>query len=105
MKSGSWSSFQSALPVEARAGGEQDDDDDRACDCRHRDARTCLEILIAHYAVEGFSLQPEEKCNCKCHTLPDEDESDVCSICGACRMDGCHCHEDMLGFPENCPSD
>lgn len=26
MKSGSWSSFQSALPVEARAGGEPDDD-------------------------------------------------------------------------------
>lgn len=25
MKSGSWSSFQSALPIEARAGGEPDD--------------------------------------------------------------------------------
>lgn len=26
MNSGSWSSYQSALPIEARSGGEPDDD-------------------------------------------------------------------------------
>lgn len=33
------------------------------------------------------------------------DDQEVCPYCGADRHDGCHCHKDILGFSENCPSD
>jgi hypothetical protein len=39
MKSGSWSSYQSALPIEARAGGEPDDDP-RTPEDKRADAET-----------------------------------------------------------------
>ncbi len=28
-----------------------------------------------------------------------------CEYCGAARMDGCDCHEGIVGFPENCSKD
>lgn len=52
MKSGSWSSFQSALPFEARIGGEPDDEpigeapppSPKTCGtCKHWDANPLLE--------------------------------------------------------------
>lgn len=32
-------------------------------------------------------------------------ESAECDFCGEDRRDGCSCHMDFFGFPENCPSD
>lgn len=28
-----------------------------------------------------------------------------CPICGADAHDGCYCHDSIVGWPENCPSD
>ncbi len=35
----------------------------------------------------------------------EDGAEDACPYCGADLHDGCNCHEDVLGFPENCPSD
>lgn len=35
----------------------------------------------------------------------DDSDSDTCDFCGADRHDGCNCHENIMGFPEGCPSD
>lgn len=43
--------------------------------------------------------------------IPDDEGHNICTecvecpFCGESRMDGCDCHEKLLGFPENCPSD
>jgi hypothetical protein len=70
MNSGSWSSYQAALPPEARCGGEPDDDPPDSGDPWERTAARAAEYAAWRESMLSFHVQPGGEVIERDRTLP-----------------------------------
>lgn len=91
MNPGSWSSFQSALPPEARAGGEPDDDPPAVTVPAVPTPNKRYMQRVTPWSWDVYSWQTRA-CNCLGTTRAEHGEplpDPACKVCGGTGDDGC----------------